>query len=291
MDQLTETQKAILQRTVNELQQLAGIEAIVLGGSHARGRARPNSDIDIGLYYRPETAFSIEKVRQIASHLNDTPDPVVAEFYEWGQWVNGGAWLTIEGQRVDLLYRSIEKVEQTLAEALHGRFQIDFEQHPPFGFFGPTLLGEAAIAIPLDDPHGTLSTLKAKVTPMPDSLVRGVVQSRLWSVEFGLSAFAGKFAANGDVMGVTGCLVRFAQALSLTLFALNRTYPINDKTTLSEIEEFQIAPIDFGPQLSSVMSNIGSSPKALNTSIRAIAALFEDVRALAADMYTPVWRI
>lgn len=153
MNQLTTRQMVILERTVNELKELAGVEAIVLGGSHARGRARPDSDIDIGLYYWPETAFSIQQVRQIASRLNDAPDPVVSGFLAWGRWVDGGAWLTIEGQRVDLLYRSLEKVETTLMEALEGRFEIDFEQQPPFGFFGPTLLGEAAIAVPLHDPR------------------------------------------------------------------------------------------------------------------------------------------
>lgn len=291
MKQLTSRQMVILERTVNELKELAGIEAIVLGGSHARGRARPDSDLDIGLYYWPETAFSIQQVRQIASRLNDAPDPVVSGFLAWGDWVDGGAWLTIEGQRVDLLYRSLEKVETTLTEALEGRFEIDFEQQPPFGFFGPTLLGEAAIAVPLHDPRSTLAALKVKVSPMPDALAEAVVQSRLWSVDFGLAAFAHKFAANGDVHGVTGCLSRFAQALVLTLFALNRVYPVNDKTTISEIEGFRIAPADFGFQLRSVLSNVGSTPEALEASIGAIGALFEEVRAFAGNMYTPAWRL
>jgi predicted nucleotidyltransferase len=105
MKQLTPPQAAILKRVVDEFKEVPGVEAIVLGGSHARGRARPDSDIDIGLYYWPGTAFSIQQVRQIASRINDTPDPVVSGFGEWGRWVDGGAWLTIERQRVDLLYR------------------------------------------------------------------------------------------------------------------------------------------------------------------------------------------
>lgn len=291
MQQLKPLQAAILKRVVAELKEVVGMEAIVLGGSHARRRARPDSDIDIGLYYRPGTAFSIEHVRRIALHLNDAPEPVVSGFGEWGRWMDGGAWLTIEGQRVDLLYRSLEKVEITLKDAVEGRFEIDFEQQPPFGFFGPTLLGEVAVAVPLHDPRSVLSDLKAKVSPMPEALAKAVVQSRLWSVEFGLSAFAPKFAANGDVHGVAGCLTRFAQALVLTLFALNRVYPINDKTTISEIEEFRIAPASFGLRLRAILSNIGSTPEALEASVDAIGALFEEVRASAGKLYAPAWRL
>jgi predicted nucleotidyltransferase len=291
MQQLRPFQAAILKRIVDEFKEMPGVEAIVLGGSHARGRARPDSDIDIGLYYLQDTPFSIQQVRQIASRINDTPNPVVSGFGEWGRWVDGGAWLTIEGQRVDLLYRSLEKVESTFKDAVEGRFEIDFDQQPPFGFFGPTLLGEATIAVPFFDPRSTLSVLKAKVSVMPEALAKAVVQSRLWSVEFGLRAFAPKFAANGDVHGVAGCLTRFAQAMVLSLFALNRVYLVNDKTSIAEIDQFMIAPASFGLRLNSILSNIGSTPEALAESVDAIGALFEEVRTFAGRMYAPAWRL
>jgi predicted nucleotidyltransferase len=291
MKQLSAHQKFVLTRVVDELRALEGVEVIVLGGSHARGRARPDSDLDIGLYYRPENAFSVEQVRQVARRLNDTPDPVVSGFGEWGRWVDGGAWLTIDGQRVDLLYRSLVKIEDTLSDALAGRFEIDFEQQPPFGFFGPTILGEVGIALPVHDPRAILATLKTKVLPMPSALVHAVVQSRLWSVEFGLTAFAPKFAANGDPYGVAGCLTRFAHALALSLFSLNGVYLLNEKTTLSEIEEFSVAPAEFGPRLRRILSDVGSTPQALRSSIEAMRRLFEEVRESAGQLYTPVWRL
>ncbi len=60
-------------------------------------------------------------VRELAEAVNDTPGPVVTGFYEWGRWVNGGAWLTIGGQRVDFIYRNIEHLERVIAEAEAGR--------------------------------------------------------------------------------------------------------------------------------------------------------------------------
>lgn len=266
------------------------MRAIVLGGSHARGRARPDSDLDIGLYYDNATTLNVAAIAAVAGELNDTPDPVVSELYGWGRWVNGGAWLTIEGQRVDFLYRSLNDVERTLGEALAGRFEVDTEQQPPFGFFGPTILGEVAVAQPLWDPYRAVSDLKGRVSPMPEALVAGVVQSRLWQVEFGLKGFAPKFADAGEAYGVAGCLTRFAFALVLTLFALNRAYLLNDKTALREIEEFAIAPQAFSARLRSILAAIGTDATSHHAALAAMAALFEEARALSGGLYTPPWR-
>jgi predicted nucleotidyltransferase len=290
MDQLSSDQRRIMDRAVAALADVKGVGAIVLGGSHARGRARPDSDIDIGLYYEDIAPLDIAGVAAVAEELNDTPNPVVSQRYGWGRWVNGGAWLTIEGQRVDFLYRSLDDVVRTLGEAQAGRFEVDTEQQAPFGFFGPTILGEVAVAQLLRDSRGAIADLKGRVSPMPEALVAGVVQNRLWQVEFGLKGFAPKFAASGDAYGVAGCLTRFAYGLVLTLFALNRAYLLNDKTAVREIDDFSCVPPAFSARLSGALAAIGSDAASLQASLAAIAALFEETRALCGDLYTPPWR-
>ena len=76
---------------------IPGMKAVVLGGSFARGRARPESDIDLYLFYSESSPFSIQGLRELAEAVNDSPAPGVTDFYGWGRWVNGGAWLTIGG--------------------------------------------------------------------------------------------------------------------------------------------------------------------------------------------------
>ena len=39
---------------------------------------------------------------------------------DWGPWIVGGAWLAIEGRKVDLLYRSIEAVARVIAACRAG---------------------------------------------------------------------------------------------------------------------------------------------------------------------------
>lgn len=268
-----------------------GLAALVLGGSHARGQARPESDLDVGLLYRDAEPLDIAAVRMAAVALNDTPDPVVSDRGGWGRWVDGGAWLTIEGQRVDLLYRSVDTVAATLAEAESGRYEIDWAQQPPFGFFGPTLLGEASIARPLWDPDRIAGDLAERTRVIPEPLVRTVVQDELWGVALGLAAFAPKYAAAGNVFALAGCMTRFARGLVLALFALNRVWLLNDKTALREAAGFSAAPLRFAERLEAVLAAVGREPAALSASLHSMQALFDETAGLAGPLYTPAWRV
>src|SRR5215467_1278208 len=107
---------AFLQDLVGSLLHVEGLQAIVLGGSRASDTHRTDSDIDLGLYYYEGAPLNISQLRKIARDLNDFPDPVVTELGGWGTWVNGGAWLTIKGQRVDFLYRNIDFVFSIIDE-------------------------------------------------------------------------------------------------------------------------------------------------------------------------------
>jgi predicted nucleotidyltransferase len=114
---LTGAKKRFITNFVNDLSTIQNIQAIVLGGSHATGRAHENSDIDLGIYYQNDIAFSIEDIRKIAIKYAKNNTPVVVDFYEWGPWVNGGAWIETEVGKIDILYRNIDQVENVINEA------------------------------------------------------------------------------------------------------------------------------------------------------------------------------
>lgn len=92
MKQLSPEQRELVSSLTKRLGAIRGIRAVMLGGSHARGRALPWSDIDLSILYSEAAPFSIQSVRELADAANDTAGPVVTNFYEWGPWVNGGAW-------------------------------------------------------------------------------------------------------------------------------------------------------------------------------------------------------
>jgi predicted nucleotidyltransferase len=246
---LSPEQRELVLSLTKRLEAIRGIRAVVLGGSHARGRAQAGSDIDLGILYSEAAPFSVQSVRDLAEVVNDTAGPVVTGFYEWGPWVNGGAWLTIGGHRVDFIYRSFEHLERVIAEAEAGRYELDYAQQPPFGFFSGTYLGEIAVCVPLFDPEARLDMLKQRVADYPEALRQAVVQDSLWAAEFGLGAFARKFATRADGYGTAACLTRAVNQLVLVLFALNRKYLLSDKTALAEIAEFERAPWTGSPWL------------------------------------------
>jgi predicted nucleotidyltransferase len=86
------------------LEKVSNVVAVVLGGSYARGFARPDSDIDIGIYYRQASPCSVDEVRSVAERIASVGSvPIVTGLYEWGPWVNGGAWIQTPGGKVDIL--------------------------------------------------------------------------------------------------------------------------------------------------------------------------------------------
>jgi hypothetical protein len=110
--------EAFLNYVAATLRDLPDIQAITLGGSRAYGDHRPDSDWDFGIYYRhhfdPQT-------------LRDTGWPgQVTEIGGWSSGVfNGGAWLEIDGRRVDIHYRDLDSIDNEAAESSEGRFGIE----------------------------------------------------------------------------------------------------------------------------------------------------------------------
>jgi predicted GNAT family N-acyltransferase len=269
-----------LRPLIDELAALPGVAAVVLGGSHARGCARDGSDLDLGVLYHDEKPLDVAAVRALAARWNDAPDPVVSALYAWGPWVNGGAWLTVRGRRVDLLYRSAERVEQELAAAHAGRHEVHFGQQPPFGFWSSTLLGESAAALPLHDPAGLAGRLRAATAAYPEALRAAVLRDMARAVPFHLDAFAAKFAARGDSWGTAACLARCVWQLGLALFARNRVYLVNDKTLLDEIGGFAAAPPDFGARANALLARVGRTPAELAAAVASLRGLAGEAAAL-----------
>jgi len=285
--QLSPQQRELVSSVTAQLGAIHGIKAVVLGGSHARGRARAGSDIDLYILYSEADPFSIQSIRELAEALNDRPGPVVTDFYGWGPWVNGGAWLTISGQRVDFVYRSLEHFERVIAGAEAGRYELDDSHQLPFGFFSVAYLGEIAVCVPLFDPESRLEGLKRRVADYPEALRQAVVRDFLWQAELGLSVFAPKFAGRSGAYGTAACLARAVNQLLLVLFALNRKYMMDDKTALVEAAEFERAPREFGPRVQQMFGHLGDSPEKLAEAVESVAQLFRETVELTDGLYQP----
>jgi predicted nucleotidyltransferase len=269
----------LLQQLVDVLKQVQGLRAIVLGGSYASGSQRPDSDIDIGLYYAEDQLLDIEHIRAIASQLNDTPDPVVTDLGGWGMWVNGGAWLTIQGQRVDFLYRNIDFVSATLDDCHAGTIRSDYWQQPAYGFHSFMYCTETMICRPLYDPDAIIKPLKAKVAVYSPALKQAIIKNFLWSARFTLDNTY-KPAARGEVYIVVGCLARTIHCLVQVLYALNETYYISEKRLAEDVSSFRIVPERFMERVYAILGVVGTDGTQLQEALAKVEGLYEELSML-----------
>jgi len=288
--QLPPDKQALLERILAALTPIPGVQALVLGGSYARGTARPDSDLDIGIYYSERAPFAIEQIRQAAAQLSGDPQQEVTGFYGWGEWVNGGGWLHTPAGKVDFLYRNLEQVARTIAECQQGVTRHDFDQQPSYGFYSVIYLAETQASLALYDPHEHIQRLKREVALYPPLLKQKCAAGSLWMAEFSL-LHADSFAASANVYTTVGALTRAASFITQALFAMNETYFSGDKSALREIAGFAVAPPDYADRLAEALSQPGRSAAELCAAVARMRALWAAVVDLTGGTYRPAFKL
>jgi predicted nucleotidyltransferase len=264
---------------LNALKQVAGIEAIVLGGSRARGTHTPDSDIDLGLYYHPTTPIDIKQLNLVATELDDEHrKELVTQPGGWGSWINGGGWLFIQGQAVDLLYRDLYHVTRVILEALDGQFEMTYQPGHPQGFPSYIYLAEVALCLPLWDLHNTIRGLKLKTKPYPPRLKQAIIDRFWWETDFSLKC-ALKSVKTGDVAYAAGCCFRCVSCLAQTLFAVNEQYWMNEKGAIKIAAGFESTPVGLIERVAEAFEKLNPSSEGITSSIETLQKLLEDSKA------------
>jgi predicted nucleotidyltransferase len=274
----------LAQQIAGRLGEIEGVVAVALGGSWARGEAHADSDVDLGIYYRPGNPPRITDLRLLARELDDRhPPQAVTNFGEWGPWINGGGWLTIEGRRVDWLYRDLDLVELTIGECRAGRHSVYYQPGHPHGFHTHIYMGEIHYSRSLYDPVGELRALKNTTERYPPRLKEALIRRQLWEARFALETCR-KSAARGDAFYVAGCLFRCAACMVQTLFALNERYLVNEKGSVEVANSLPLRPDNFREIVDSVLARPGGSPQELEGSVGNIEGLLVAVEELCAGV-------
>jgi len=287
---LPEGKRHLLQQLVAQLQVIPGVAAIVLGGSYAAGTQHAASDLDVGIYYWEAAPFAITSIKEVAASLSVQGTPTVTDFYGWGAWVNGGAWIHTAQGKVDFLYRNLDQIQRTITDTRQGITHHDYNQQPTHGFYSVIYLAETQICLPLYDPASVIADLKHQVAAYPPRLKAKIVGDCLWAAEFTL-IFARGYAANGEIYNTIGCLTRVTANLTQVLFALNERYFLRDKQVMTTIATFALLPAGYCEQINAILAHPGSTSTELTQTVQQLAQSWREIVALAGDLYQPKFQL
>jgi hypothetical protein len=212
------TEEGFLDQVADRMVALPTVEAVTLGGSRAQATERQDSDWDLGIYYRGH--FDPD-------HLRDLGWPgEVSEVGGWGGGVfNGGAWLVIEGRKVDVHYRDLASVEHELAESAAGRFRIE-----------PLLFHLAGIPTYLVVAELALNKVLRGELPRPGfpPLLRQAAPGVWWDRAALLYDYAAaNYAPRGQVAQTLGLVVQAASSAAHGIAAARGVWVTNEKTLLA----------------------------------------------------------
>ena len=255
---------------VEQLRNVAGIDAVVLGGSRARGTHTESSDIDLGLYYHPSNPIDLDALTRLAKEIDDERRPdLVTGFGGWGPWINGGGWLKVSGVPVDFLYRDLDKVTRIINDCRAGQIEKVYQAGHPFGFVSSIYLAEVALCRLLWDPKGTVENLKTLAIPYPQGLKKAILDSFWWEVDFSLG-IAQKSVSRGDVTYAAGSCFRAVMCLLQVLFAVNEQYWMNEKGAVALADQFEKSPAHLKERIESAFSQLNSDGKSVASAIQSL---------------------
>jgi hypothetical protein len=231
----------------DRLIEIPGVVAVTLGGSRASGSAQADSDWGFRLYYRD--AIRADDVRALRF------EGTVVEPGDWGRLLNGGARLTVEGQRVDLLYRDLDVVRHWLEEAEAGRYEVDQVDGYLAGMASSVLAGELALAEVL-----------AGELPRPGfpAALRRVAPAR-WRRSAAVSlAIADTAAERHDVVACAGLLAKAAVEAAQAALAERGEWVLN--------EQGIVRRATLGARVEGIMAAPGDRPFELARAVTAMRA-------------------
>ncbi len=270
----------IIQLVTEKLSSLPCIEGIVLGGSRARGTHTEDSDINIGIYYNSES-FDLTAINQLAKELDDEHrSNLVVPPGAWGDWVNGGGWLVINGYHVDLILRDKKRVEQIIKDTEQGIVTVNYQTGHPHGYISAMYRGELAISKVLYNKNSAFNRLKKKAEIYPAALKKNLINFFMFEAEFSLM-FVKANAGTNDKYYIAGHVFRIVSCLNQVLFACNNAYCINEKKAIKLLETFEHKPEKYAKKVNRIFEVLGLS---LIECYNMTEKLYNEVKQIASEV-------
>ncbi|MBI1846927.1 MAG: nucleotidyltransferase domain-containing protein [Candidatus Rokubacteria bacterium] len=197
------------------LGRIDGVEAVTIGGSRAAGMADETSDWDVGVYYRGGIDLA-----PLARYGEVHPPG------SWGRIMNGGAWLSLEGTKVDVLLRDLDVALYWSGQARLGTYEVDALLGYLAGAPTYSLMAELAL-------NRTVQGHLPAVGEYPKALSEA--GARRWPLHCDFSlTHARTRAGRGDIVGAVGQAAKAVIEMAHALACRRRLWVLNEKKLVEQ---------------------------------------------------------
>ena len=239
----------------------AGRYAISIGGSHGKGTAYHDSDVDFRLFCDGERPDSAERRATLAAFHD-----VMAVWRQRGVEIDG-CWV-----------RRIGDVEREMEAWLAGRPQPTPKVWAIWGYY---LLPDLSHQHVLEDPSRVIAGWQDRLRRYPPALKQAVLDEHLASLTYWRNDYHYRNKARrGDAVFLAGLSARLVHDLLQVICALNETYYPGDGDNLAFSRRFGTKPERFEERIEAVLYASASVQK-YERQRASLVELIDDVLALA----------
>ncbi len=204
-----------------------GVEAVTIGGSRATEPADEGRDWDVGVYYRGGIDLApLERYGEV--HPPGS----------WGRIMNGGAWLSLDGTKVDVLLRDLDVALYWAGQAQHGVYEVDALLGYIAGVPTYSLMAELAL-------NRTVSGYPPAVGEYPHALSQAGARRWAQHADFSLT-HARMRAERGDTVGTVGQVAKAAIERAHAVACRRRMWVLNEKKLIERtgLQDFHARFVD-----------------------------------------------
>lgn len=253
-----------------EFSKLSEVQAVLLGGSHATGKADETSDIDLYVYANKEIPVETRAaiITPRASYLE-----LDNRFWETEDY-----WLEkTDGRKVEIIYRG-GYLEDSLKNLLEN-YQAQLG-------YTTSLWHSVLHSVILFERDHYFSDLQQRVrVPYPNELVKAIIDKNFPLLKGSLAVHSKelyKAAIRNDVVGVHRRIEVLLNSYFDILFALNRELHPGEKRLLAYAEKLERQPENMSADIREVLSE--RDPEKLKTAVERLVDRLEDLMKVRGEL-------
>jgi predicted nucleotidyltransferase len=253
----------VAEAVARDFSRLPEVQAVLLGGSHATGKADETSDIDLYIYTGKEilieTRASIIKPRASYAELEN-------KFWETeDNWIE-----KIDGRKIEVIYRGnwvVEHLENLL------------ENHQVQMGYSTSIWHSVLTSVILFERDNWFTQLQNKVrVPYSDKLAQAIIAKNFPLLKGSMAAYPKelyKAATRDDVVTVHHRIDDMFKSYFDVLFALNRELHPGEKRLLAYAEKLEHQPKNMSEDVKEVL--LERNPEKLKQAVESLVDDLEDL--------------